>query len=148
MPWRDGSARIFHTLECIESNFTDFWNLMSYDAISVGSLDSEFGSPNRIGRELHRVVDHLFNADLPLQRNRLHTQLHPIIKIIFEDIADQDQLDILQSCYVHSGSLLIVANDIDSVIIDAIPHFLEKEGTEPIFQNVETLVSLEMRYLA
>jgi hypothetical protein len=135
MPWREGSARIFPTLEYIEANFTDFWNLLSYDAISTGSLDHEFGSPYRIGRELHRVVDHLFNADLPLQRNRLHTQLHPIIKTIFEDIADQDQLDILQSCYVHSGSLRIVANDIDSVIIDAIPHFLQQEGAEPIFQN-------------
>jgi len=135
MPWREGSARIFPTLEYIEANFTDFWNLLSYDAISAGALDNEFGSPHRVGRELHRVVNNLFNGELPLQRNRLHTQLHPIIKTIFEDIADQDQLDVLQSCYVHSGSLRIVASDIDSVITDAIPHFLQQEGTEQIFQG-------------
>lgn len=135
IPWREGTARIFPTLEFIIDNFTDFWNLLSYDAICAGSLDGEFGSPLRPGRNLYRVIDRLFNADLPLQRNRLHAQLHPLIKTVFEDIAEQDHVEVLQSCYVHSKSLLIVAQDIDCVITDAIPHFLKKEGTEQLVPN-------------
>ena len=30
LPWREGYARIFPTLQYIESNFTEFWNLLSF----------------------------------------------------------------------------------------------------------------------
>jgi hypothetical protein len=135
MPWRKGRARIFPSIEYIIDNFTEFWNLLSYESISNGSLDAEFGSPHRTQRDMHRVIDRLFNADLPLQRNRFNSQLHPLISKIFENIADQDQLEILQSCYVHSASLKIVADDLDIVITDVIPRLLRDEGTEPIQQS-------------
>ncbi len=135
MPWREGNARIFSMLEYIETHFTEFWNLLSFEAIQKGSLDEEFGTSKRIPRKLDRVIDRLFNADLPLQRNRLHTQLYPVIQAIFEDIAIQYPLEILQSCYVHASSLRIVAQDLNAVITDAIPVFLKKEGTEPIEQG-------------
>ena len=137
MPWRDGSARIFPSLEHIESNFTEFWNLLSYDAIQSGSLDREFGTTLQSSRQLHRVIDRLYNSDLPLQRNRLHAQLHPLIQAIFLDIADQDPVEILQSCYVHTASLKIAARDINSVIVDAIPRFLRNQGAEPIQQSAD-----------
>ncbi len=135
MPWREGSARIFPGSEYIERNFTEFWNLLSFEAIERGNLDDEFGPSTRIPRKLHRVVDRLFNADLPLERNRLHAQLHPLIQTIFQDIADQDPVEILQSCYVHAESLRIVAVDLNTVITDAIPKFLLKQGTESIVQQ-------------
>jgi hypothetical protein len=135
MPWKDGLARVFPNLDVIEVQFTDFWNLLSYDAILAGSLDAEFGSLFRTTRKLHRVLDKLFNADLPLYRNRLHHQLHPLIQTIFENIADQEPPEILLSCYVHSTSLRIVAQDLDTVITDAIPELLIEQGTEPIKQS-------------
>jgi hypothetical protein len=136
MAWREGRARIFADLDYIESHFTEFWNLLSYEAIVNGSLDEEFGSVLRSQRPLNRVLDRLFNADLPLQRNRLHHQLHPLIQTVFENIADQEPTEILHSCYVHSGSLRIVAQDLNTVITDAIPEFLERQGAEPIVQGV------------
>lgn len=135
MPWREGNARIFPSIEYIEKNFTEFWNLLSFDAIERGLLDDEFGPSTRIPRRLFRVVDRLFNADLPLERNRLHSQLHPLIQTIFQDIADQDPVEILRSCYVHAESLKIVASDLNTVICDAIPKFLLQEGAEAILQQ-------------
>jgi hypothetical protein len=135
MPWREGNARLFPSPEYIEKNFTEFWNLLSFEAIEKGFLDEEFGPSTRIPRKLHRVVDRLFNADLPLERNRLHAQLHPLIQTIFQDIAEQDPVEILQSCYVHAESLRIVAHDLNTVIIDAIPKFLVQQGTEAIVQE-------------
>lgn len=132
MPWREGTARVFPSLDAIEERFTEFWNLLSYDAIQAGSLEEEFGATRRPGRSLHRVSDRLFNADLPLQRNRLHAQLTPLIQTIFSEIADQAELEILQNCYVHYASLQIVAADLDCVITDTIPVFLRKEGTQPL----------------
>lgn len=134
-PWREGYARIFPSLEYIESRFVEFWNLLSYEAMEKGSLEEEFGASARIPRQLHRVIDRLFNSELPLQRNRLHSQLHPLIQTIFLDIADQDPLEILESCYVHTASLRIVAKDLNTVITDTIPKFLRDQGTEPIQQG-------------
>jgi hypothetical protein len=137
MGWRKGSAVVFPSLEYIIENFTLFWNLLSHEAVLTGSLDTEFGSNLRVSREGHRVINILFNADLPLQRNRLNTQLQPLVKRIFEDITGDNQLEILQSCYVHHGSLTIVARDIDATITDTIPMFLKREGAEPILQSAE-----------
>jgi hypothetical protein len=132
MPWRDGNARVFHSLEEIRDRFTDFWNLLSYEAVTSGSLEEEFGNTTRANRQLTRVVDRLYNANVPLQRNRLHAQLAPLIKSIFTEIADQDQVEILANCYVHTASLRIVASDLDAVITDSIPKFLADEGTVPM----------------
>jgi len=138
MPWREGSARVFPSLEYIEAHFSDFWNLLSYESILTGSLDDEFGSSSRVPRQLYRVVDRLFNSDLPLHRNRLHAQLYPLIQAVFENIADQDPLEILQSCYVHTDSLRIVAQDLNTVITDAIPEFLLQQGAEPVYQTADS----------
>ncbi len=132
MPWREGHARVYRSLEEIQERFTEFWNLLSYEAVLGGSLENEFGSAHRAERELHRVGDLLFNADLPLQRNRLHAQLTPLIGSIFSEIADQDQLEILQRCYVHSTSLRIVASDLNVVISDPMPGFLAAEGAKEL----------------
>ena len=134
-PWRKGEARVFPSHEYIETHFTSFWNLLSYDAIALGSLDVEFGALNRTPRQLLRVTERLFNANLPLQRNRLHAQLHTLITRIFENIADQDQIEILRSCYVHSKSLRIVADDLDLIITDPIPMFLFDQGTTSATQG-------------
>ncbi len=135
IPWREGTARVFPGLDYVIEHFTEFWNLLSRDALLAGSLDAEFGSARRTQRRLDRVLDRLFNADLPLQRNRLHAQLFPLVKSVFEDIAEQDQLDVLQSCYVYSGSLTIVAEDLNCVITDSIPSFLLAQGAEQVLQG-------------
>jgi hypothetical protein len=135
MSWRDGYARVFSSLQHAVEHFTDFWNLLSYHAIASGSLDEEFGSARRVTRRLLRVSDRLFNADLPLQRNRLHSQLDPLIQTVFEDIATQDPLEILQSCYVHTQSLQIAARDLDTVIVDAMPRFLKDDGAVDVHQR-------------
>jgi hypothetical protein len=137
MPWIKGTARVFSSVEEIRDRFVEFWNLLSYEAICAGSLDSEFGRLTVANRKLDRVVDRLFNADLPLRRNRLNSQLQPLVKYIFEDIAAQGDPDLLQSCYVHTGSLYIVAEDINLVITDTIPKDLAFAGTKPLKQAIE-----------
>jgi hypothetical protein len=129
MPWREGAAVVFASFQDIAANFTLFWNLLAYQEICRGSLDAEFGSQLRIERQLNRVVDHLWNSDQPLQRNRLHVKLLPLVTAVFEDIADQAQIEILRKCYIHSHSLHIVARELGVVLTDEIPHFLREEGT-------------------
>src|SRR5262249_1186712 len=70
-----------------------------------------------------------------LRRNRLNSQLQPLIRYIFEDIASQDDLDLLRSCYVHTQSLRVVAGGLNIAITDAIPRDLAVSGTTALTQT-------------
>lgn len=129
IPWKKGQARVFPSLEYIRENLNDFLDLLAYENIDGGSLNEEFSPSIRASRELHRVVDRLFNPDRPLERNRLNSALQPIVKLLFEDIAAQESLDILHSCYIYTGTLTTVANDLDHILTESIPKFLADEGT-------------------
>jgi hypothetical protein len=135
--WRDGTARLFTSIEYIISNYIEFWNLLSFDSICNGSLDKEFGLTISPERNLFRVLSRLNNPDIPLLRNSLHTQLSPVITHFFEDIADPEHLDTLQNCYVYSKSLKIAASDINYVIKDSIPKFLKDQNTVDIVETKE-----------
>jgi hypothetical protein len=132
MPWRKGKARVFPSLEYIRDNILDFLDLLSYDAIQAGALHEEFSPSITASRELHRVIDLLWNADVPLSRNRLNSDLQPIVKMVFEDIASQESLDVLHSCYIHTGSLRRVANDLGKIFTEAIPKFLVDAGAHSV----------------
>jgi hypothetical protein len=131
--WKDGYAIIFYSANDIKTNFIEFWKLLSFDAINKGSLEDQFAVVSYSKRGQYRVLDKLYNADLPLERNRLHAQLHPVIDAFFLDIADKAQLEILESCYVYSRSVRSATFDLDNVIKDYIPLFLKKEGTAQIY---------------
>lgn len=133
--WKEGSARVFYSIDDILESFIEFWNLLSYDCICQGSLDLEFSTTTSANRELTRVLNFLFQPDVPLLRNSLHTELHPIISHFFEDIADPDYIETLENCYVYSTSIKTVANDINFVIKDAMPKFLKDEGTIDIIHR-------------
>ncbi|HEY7312674.1 MAG TPA: hypothetical protein VH643_25135 [Gemmataceae bacterium] len=130
--WRKGRARVFPSLEGVAAAFAPFWNLLAYQQVTSGSLTEAFSQSLRASRRLDRVNQRLYNADLPLLRNRLNNPLRPLISLIFEDIADQAQLEVLQSCYVHTGSLKVVANDLDNILTESIPKFLVNEGTRSV----------------
>ncbi len=130
--WKDAYATVFYSSDDILSNFIDFWNLLSFDSIIKGSLEKHFALLTVSERQQERVRDKLINADLPLAKNRLHAQLHPVIDAFFLDIADKDQLEILQHCYVYSRSSSSASFDLDNVIKDAMPLFLKRQGTQNV----------------
>lgn len=132
MAWRKGEARVFTSIDDICTRFNDFYNLLSYEAVAAGSLQEAFIPSLRASRTLLRVVDALFNADLPLQRNRINGALQPWIKLIFDDIADQEALDVLQECYVHTGSLRRIANEFGCLFAELIPKFLYDQGARSV----------------
>jgi hypothetical protein len=135
--WREGNARVFHSIQYIIENFTEFWNLLSYPCIVQGSLDFEFSLNSLSERESFRVLSYLLNPDNPLIRNPLNKELNPIISHFFQDIADPNYIETLQNCYVYSTTIKIATRDIDYVIRDTAPKFLQDENVEEVvhFQN-------------
>lgn len=130
IPWREGVAIVFSSAGIIKDRFTEFWNLLSPGAVSTGALETALASSQPVTRKLFRVLDRLYNPDQLLLRNRLHVQLSPIVNRIFGDIADNDEVEILQRCYVHSRTLRVIDENLQMVITDAAPRFAALEGAE------------------
>lgn len=135
MPWKDGSVRVFNGFQSLMNSFIEFWNLISYSRLSQRSLDSYFTPQINPERSLTRVLNKLVDPDVPLLRNSLHTELHPIIRHFFEDIVDPEYLDKLEKCYVYSTTIKTVANNLGFVIKDSIPKFLADDGTTELLHR-------------
>lgn len=128
--WKEGFATIYYSPDDIKNNFIEFWKLLSIDSLTEGSIEKEFASLSISSREQHRVINMLYDADLPLTRNRLHAHLGPVIDTFFLDIADKEQVEILESCYVHSRAADSAKRDFDNVINDVIPSFLKHQAED------------------
>lgn len=130
--WREGQAVVYYSHKDILENFLDFWNLLSADAAHSGGLEAEYSLVPVSPRGQHRVLNYITDADAPLDRNRLHAQLFPVIETFLGDIAEQKQLKILESCYVNSRTGQTAMIDLDSVINDEIPSFLKNQGARTV----------------
>lgn len=97
--WSNGNCIIFYNFDDIKRNFTDFWNILSKDAVESGSLIEHL---SRKVEELKfvRPVDGIHFRNERQPRNVLNRYMEPIIGHTFTDITDDDKIDLLRSCYV------------------------------------------------
>lgn len=122
-PWREGEAIVFATPKVLEEDFTTFWNLLSYEAVRAGRLDDSFRATASVSRGYHRPISRIVNADATYARNPINTALRPYVEKYFGDIASQDELEVLEHCYIHSQPLQIIDRDLSMIIQDGIPRF-------------------------
>ena len=128
MPWRDGTVLVFPSVGYIRSNFVEFWNVLSNDAVTLGSLVQTFATASTDPVPLYRPIDKLHNPDAQLLRNRLHHQLAPFVETVFRDIGASAHIDMMRRCYVYSRSLKIIDRDLRLVIQDTMPRFAKNDG--------------------
>jgi hypothetical protein len=128
--WKSGTAIVFNDLKTIESNFVEFLNLLSYDAVKDGLLDEAFRAGNTTNREFHRPIAGIVDRDATYGRNSFNVGLRPYVERFFGDIASQNAVQILEKCYVKSTPIQVIDSDLKIQIRDSIPRFAE--GTMPI----------------
>jgi hypothetical protein len=121
--WREGDAIVFDSPSIIESDFSTFWNLLAYDSVRSGKLDDAFRSAAAPARNYDRPLSRIVNADSTYSRNPINTALRPYVEKYFGDIAAQDDLELLEHCYIHSRPLQIIDQDLSMIINDRIPRF-------------------------
>jgi hypothetical protein len=122
-PWRDGEAIVFHSPKVLESDFATLSGLLAYSSVSSGGLDDAFRLGGTSPRGHDRPISRVVNADSTYERNPINTALRPFVETYFGDIAAQDELDVLDHCYVHSRPLQIIDKDLAMIIEDRIPRF-------------------------
>jgi hypothetical protein len=121
--WKKCDAVIFRGPKDIEDDFTTFWNLLSFEAVSNGRLDHHFRGADATPREHFRPIEKLVEADATYGRNPLSAALNPYVEKFFGDIGSLRELDILTHCYVHSRPTQVIDKQLTLVISDHIPGF-------------------------
>lgn len=133
--WLDGHVLVFPAAGYIKEHFIEFWNLLNYHAVLDGSLEKAFSSEITTPRLLTRPIDLLRYPNSPLFRNRFHMHLHPFVEGVFRDIGAKE-IEILEKCYVYNRSLRIIDDDLQLVIEDSIPHFVQEAvETKPGYRD-------------
>jgi hypothetical protein len=129
--WKQGKAAVFYSPQDIQTHFSEFWNLLSRDSVQRGALPKTFDDAKE-PRKQYRVLDGLFNKDMPLMRNRLHAQLSPVIEAFLKDIADTAEMEILESCYVPSRTVQDAVTGLSQAIEVNIPRLLREQGARTV----------------
>lgn len=124
MSWKDGQAVIFDGPKDIESRFNEFSNLLSYDAVVAGKIANIFTLKPVEEREFHRPIDLIFDPSATYARNKLNIRLRPYVEKFFGDIAAQDDITVLEKCYIDSTPLQVIDEGLNIVIRDKVPSFI------------------------
>jgi len=130
--WGKGNARVFYNLSDIRSNFRDFWNLISKDAVERDSLIEHL---SREVEELRfiRPVDGIHFKNERYPRNQLSSYMRPIIRFAFGDITDE--IDLLKECYVLETEF----RDLDRTLKNEVSTSIKKDlNLKEIVHGAET----------
>lgn len=120
--WKENECVIFQSLEKIEEHFSDFYNLISYEAIEVNGRfkiekNNEFKST---------IFETLTNKNRELVRNDFSSKLIPIIENVFTEIGktdDESQIRLLKDCYIPSVDIHKYSEELKGLFIDLPPDF-------------------------
>ncbi len=118
-----------------------FLEMLSYERIVDGSLDSVFIPSMGFDRVFDTPLSHITNEDALYGRNIISSLLHPYIETFFGDISSQNSDKIFEYCYVSDQSLLQMDENLKAIIIDEIPQYAEKDGFQELLQQ-KTVVNL------
>lgn len=133
--WSEGNGTVFRSLDDIENNFTEFWNVLSYEAVQAGGLAEAFATTQHVPLDLRRPLANLLYADSPLQRNKLSPQLSSLIESLFRDLTGEQQQEVLRTCYVIDRKVLGVAEDVRELFNDVVPEFAERAGFRDLVES-------------
>lgn len=104
-PWRKGTAIVYHDHQDIETNFADFFNLLSRDRVISGSLVEAFEYLEHTLRVLYSPLSYIKDPDRELVRNKVWQQIARIMGPLLTDRSEDSpsQLEVISNCYVTTS---------------------------------------------
>lgn len=129
--WGDLKALVFHSLEDVLARFSEFYGLISREAVKNHSLEEKFGSmfivkpPSAI--RPGESITHSSNIEQVSYRQTIST----FFDYFMTDITRPSQKDMLEHCYVSNPEINDFSRDLQQIIrYDAILEHTEVESQE------------------
>jgi hypothetical protein len=97
---RNSRIIIFNGIESVDRHFLDFWNLLSFESVQIGSLHKILGpAPRAI--EPSFIFNSEGRINIPYDRNPLSLPLVDVLPRYFGDLhGEPSQADMLEECFV------------------------------------------------
>lgn len=124
IPWDEGDCIIFRSLDDINDNYVDFYNILYSTEFINHSLDKILLiSP--VESKGVRLLDQLENPDDTIFRNAFSDAMYKMIDNYFSDIVDLTDSDALQNCYVLNSEINLYENNLESLLKDNLPPLIK-----------------------
>jgi hypothetical protein len=120
--WDDAECVIFRDKEDIINHFNIFWNILSLENISDGSLINYLDG-RKLSYEFNKIYSNIQNKNQKWTRNRLYTYLRPICEFVFTELLDKAKSSVLKECYIYERSNRNLGTNFKEIFIDKLPHF-------------------------
>jgi len=135
--WDEGNCIVFYNFSDIETNFTEFWNILSKDSVENNAL---VDSISRKVDELSfvRVIDDVHFKNERQPRNDLSHYMAPIISYAFQEITDPDKVDMLRTCYVYEKEFEQVGTSLKAHFSKDMPRVYDEYAIKKIIEDDKT----------
>jgi hypothetical protein len=128
----DADALVIPSLNFFVTNFTDAYNLLSYQGVtSDRSLQSAFGFGKSSGRELFYPKNGITHYDAAVQKNAYARYLEPLARKYFGEIASNDKR-MMEHCYVFARGTRQVEEGMKTRLADDLTNFFQSDGAQNI----------------
>jgi len=133
-PWRDGHAYVWHDAQDILENFAEFYHARSAEDVRSGSLVELFSNIKGFIRTYSIPRQFIFNPDQEFVRNHFWNKISAVFGPFLSDQPqDEDiQLEIIQNCYVRTPLSDHTDKQIDALLSDNLPPFLDETGVSDV----------------
>lgn len=129
--WGDLKALVFHSLEDVLARFSDFYGLISREAVRNNSLEEKFGSmfiakPPSAIRPGEGIIHHSNIEQVSYKQT-----ISAFFDYFMADITRSSQKDMLEHCYVSNAEINDFSHDLQQILrYDATLEHAEVESQE------------------
>lgn len=143
--WQDNDAIIFQNIEKLNQNLTEFYNLISFEAIEQnGKIFIRPFTPFS-----KNLIDFLPNKNQEIYRNDFSSKLLLIIDRIFNEIGNNEDVEesrkMLEECYVPSIDIHKYSEELSGLFLDLPPTYdsdiSKAKQTEHVSKNIKQQIS-------
>jgi predicted type IV restriction endonuclease/energy-coupling factor transporter ATP-binding protein EcfA2 len=133
-PWREGKIILFHSINDLIDNFSLFWNILAFENVKNGSLHKNIEEHKADIVHL-KTINEMRELNSSYTRNYLYTYLRPLTQLIFSELLDEAQSEILKKCYVYGRSNNTLYQDLEDYFIDKVPRNISEMNVKDIIEN-------------
>jgi hypothetical protein len=124
----DADAWVVPKLSSISSHFTEVYNTLGYQAVTVDrSLQRQLASQSSLSRDLFYPKSGINHYDGAVQLNRFAKYLDPIAREYFGEIQSTDKR-MMDKCFVFARGAKMVADGMKTRLSDDLTDFFKADG--------------------
>ncbi len=111
-----------------------FWNLLNIDNVANGSLH-QLIEKSVSADKYFKINNEMREQNTTYTRNHLYTYLRPLTELIFSELLEEAQTEILKDCYVYGRSNNSLYHEFEDFFIDKLPQNISNMNVKDIIEN-------------